>query len=56
LTPMTGLQDHHVDISNLNLDTPPDSDSENNPHTIANNYSVNTISHGDPFPFEGNQE
>merc|ERR1712045_294295 len=56
LTPMTGLQDHHVDISNLNLDTPPDSDSENNPHTIANNYSVNTISHGDPFPSEGNQE
>ena len=60
LTPMTGLQDHHVDISNLNLDTPPDSDSENNPHTMANNYSVNTISHGcnthsNHFPSENNQ-
>ena len=60
LTPMTGLQDHHVDISNLNLDTPPDSDSENNPQTMANNYSVNTISHGgttnlNSFPCEGNQ-
>ena len=45
----------HVDLSNLHLDTPPDSDSENNPQHLHANLDSDNLSHPEKNPTKLNK-